>query len=236
PIPAAAIQHPAPVAPAPARSEDLVRDTLAARLELEIEAKPAPRPVVEAPAPITQTVADPAVTIQRYEPAQPKYVHKDPIQEIEQPMAPREPQIDRTPYVPPTAERPVAQTRVPRIDEFPPIAQRQMAQAEEHVDESRARSLLKRLAHGLGGRRDEADEAPMAREPSFREPAPAREGAYRPAGHDEFAKRPVAPRQAEPMHRAAAGQLDPHGRPAAVSRVADEDNLEIPAFLRRQSN
>ena len=30
--------------------------------------------------------------------------------------------------------------------------------------------------------------------------------------------------------------LDPHGRQAPVHNSADEDHLEIPAFLRRQAN
>ena len=224
--------HVAPAAPS--RSEEMVRDSLAARMEYEIKAAPAP--VNEAPQPMTQAAADPAVTIQRYEPAAPTYAHKDPIQEIEQPTMRAEPQVDRNPYIPPTAERPSAQTRVPRIDEFPPIAQRQMSQPEEtHGDESRPRSLLKRLAHGLG-RRDEHDEAPaVAREPTFQQPAAPRDTSYRPAGHEEFAKRP-APRAPEQGHRPAAGHLDPLGRQSVASRVADEDNLEIPAFLRRQAN
>jgi cell division protein FtsZ len=36
-----------------------------------------------------------------------------------------------------------------------------------------------------------------------------------------------APRQA---------QLDPHGRQTPVVRSAEDDHLEIPAFLRRQSS
>ncbi|MCE1236824.1 MAG: cell division protein FtsZ [Hyphomicrobiales bacterium] len=231
PAPVAVAPQPAPVAPT--RTEEMVRDALAARMELEIDVvPPAPKPMVEAHAPMTQAAADPAVTIQRYEPAQPKFQHKDPIQEIEQPMMRPEPQIDRSPYIPPTAERPTAQTRVPRLDEFPPIAQRQMAPAEDLGEDSRPRSLLKRLAHGLG-RREEHDEPSMAREPSFQQ-AP-REPAPRSAAHEEYAKRPAS-RAPEPGHRTAAGHLDPMGRPAAQSRIADEDNLEIPAFLRRQSN
>jgi cell division protein FtsZ len=38
-------------------------------------------------------------------------------------------------------------------------------------------------------------------------------------------------------YRPAQGQLDPHGRPTPQPRpAADEDHLEIPAFLRRQAN
>ena len=73
-------------------------------------------------------------------------------------------------------------------------------------------------------------------EPSFQQAPAARESvSYQSAGHDEFAKRP-APRAAEPSYRPATGSLDPMGRPAPLARGSEEE-LEIPAFLRRsQSN
>jgi cell division protein FtsZ len=43
----------------------------------------------------------------------------------------------------------------------------------------------------------------------------------------EYAKRPAAPRP-------APQGLDQHGRPAPVQPHSMEDELEIPAFLRRQ--
>lgn len=240
--PAAPVAQPMPAAqPAPAaamRPEDALRDLMALRMEAEIKAEAARQPAPQAaPMPaaepaITFTAADPAVAIQRYEPEPVKFAHKDPIQEIEHPTARPEPVIDRTPYVPPTAERPLIQQRMPRIEEFPAVAQRQMAPEEAHDEDRRPRSLLRRLAQGLG-RRDEHDEAaPQAREPSFHQPA-----APAPSAHDDFAKRPMArPSVDHGQHRAAAGQLDPMGRPAPVSRPVDDDQLEIPAFLRRQAN
>jgi cell division protein FtsZ len=245
---APAAPAPAPAAPAPRVSTDeMLRDMVAARIEAEIKAETVPAaPVAAQPAPAAQPVVaeptasvtyaahDPAVALQRYEPQPATFTHKDPIQELEHPMARPEPQVDRRPYIPPTAERPSTQQRMPRVDEFPPIAQRQMAAPEEHADdERRPMSLLKRLAHGLG-RREEAEEAPqaapVAREPSFREPA-----QHRAPTHEDYAKR-AAPRTApEVGHRPAAGSLDPMGRQPA-QRVADDDQLEIPAFLRRQAN
>jgi len=53
--------------------------------------------------------------------------------------------------------------------------------------------------------------------------------------HAEFAKRPQ-PAQAPQGYRSAQGQLDQHGRAPAPSRSLDDDQLEIPAFLRRQAN
>jgi cell division protein FtsZ len=64
-------------------------------------------------------------------------------------------------------------------------------------------------------------------------PEPARPQAS--AIHAEYAKRPAA--QPQPGYRPAQGQLDPQGRAApAAPRAYEDDQLEIPAFLRRQSN
>ncbi len=206
------------------------------------ETRAEPAPAAEQSSTMTFVAQDPAVAIQRYEPQPAAFAHQDPIQEIEQPAARPEPQVDRRPYIPPTAERPQARERMPRVDEFPPIAQRQLAQPEDHHDdERRPMSLLKRLAHGLGRREDYDDAptaAPAAREPSFdRAPAPREPSSYQPAGHDEFAKPRPAPRAPiESGHRPAAGALDQMGRAPAHNRMSEEDQLEIPAFLRRQAN
>ncbi|RZK83238.1 MAG: cell division protein FtsZ, partial [Methylobacterium sp.] len=50
----------------------------------------------------------------------------------------------------------------------------------------------------------------------------------------DYAKR--APVQAPPAYRPAQGNLDPQGRVAPQARMMDDDQLEIPAFLRRQAN
>lgn len=84
--------------------------------------------------------------------------------------------------------------------------------------------LLKRLTNGLTRREDEAPRLQPAqpREAKLRQPAPE---TRRPATQDPQL---YAPRR---------GQLDEHGRPTAQPRaVQEEDQLEIPAFLRRQAN
>jgi cell division protein FtsZ len=57
--------------------------------------------------------------------------------------------------------------------------------------------------------------------------------------------RPQEPRSAEPVseyakraapQRPAPQGLDQHGRQAPVHNSLDDDQLEIPAFLRRQAN
>ncbi|MGB8094636.1 MAG: cell division protein FtsZ, partial [Pseudolabrys sp.] len=52
--------------------------------------------------------------------------------------------------------------------------------------------------------------------------------------------RPPEGRPAEPVseyaRRAAPQGLDPHGRSAPVHNSQEDDQLDIPAFLRRQAN
>ncbi|MFD1352035.1 cell division protein FtsZ, partial [Methylorubrum suomiense] len=54
-----------------------------------------------------------------------------------------------------------------------------------------------------------------------------------PAPRVEHAVRAPAPQA--PQYRPAAGNLDPQGR-AMPPRMMEDDQLEIPAFLRRQAN
>jgi cell division protein FtsZ len=84
--------------------------------------------------------------------------------------------------------------------------------------------LLKRLTHGLSRREEEPARLQPAqpREPKLRQAAPE---ARRLSSQDPQV---YAPRR---------GQLDDHGRAAAQPRLGhDDDQLEIPAFLRRQAN
>jgi cell division protein FtsZ len=117
---------------------------------------------------------------------------------------------------------------MPRIDEFPPIAQRQILQAQDPAaeDDRRPMSLLKRLASGLG-RHEAADDLAhtqaVQREPQFRSQMP------------EEIRRPLTrPQGPDSGYRPAAGQTDGLGRPTTQMRQED-DQLEIPAFLRRQN-
>jgi cell division protein FtsZ len=141
------------------------------------------------------------------------------------------------PFIPAAAERPASvQARMPRVEDFPAIAQRQLREsapqtrAETHEDE-RPRGLLARLTHGLARREDEADanQAHDECQPPVRQsPQPV------PQPSSEFAKRPQPRRMGEAS--GAAGGLDRQGRLPAAEPVHDDDELEIPAFLRRQSN
>jgi cell division protein FtsZ len=141
-------------------------------------------------------------------------------------------------FIPPAPERAARQPRMPRIDELPLPAQNEMrAQrgelSEDDHPEKRRMSLMQRLASVGLGRRPEEPEAPPAPRtarplPQFERP-PQRPTARHPEG------RPGEP-VSEYARRAAPQGLDPHGRPAAVHNSGEEDQLDIPAFLRRQAN
>ncbi len=107
--------------------------------------------------------------------------------------------------------------RIPAIEEFPPIAQKQIAAQQnriEHIAEHAARKkkgLFERLANVGLGRRD--DPAPVAREPVI---------AVRSEPKVQVTKQQS--RQAPPEPQT---YIDPN---------LDDDQLTIPAFLRRQAN
>lgn len=114
---------------------------------------------------------------------------------------------------------------MPRVEDFPAVVRAEI-EASDHDADHDARGpvgLLKRLATGLSRRDDEPRLTPaQPREPRLRQPV---QDTRRQHGHDPDL---YAPRR---------GQLDDQGRAVAQTRVAqDDDQLEIPAFLRRQAN
>jgi len=223
------------------------------------EAAPAAEPARSNPAPTPAPTMPPAAAIEdvviRPMPAKPPLFVEplgEPAAEAAQDEA-----AQRQAFIPPQPERAaVRPPRMPRVEDLPmPVQKELRASRGEEVDqahpEKRRNSLLQRLASVGLGRRDEAaeDSAPPQARPAARPPAAApaasqperapmppaaRPEAQRPAesrGPDpvsEYAKRPAAPRP-------APQGLDPHGRPAPVLNAFDDDQLEIPAFLRRQA-
>ena len=156
-------------------------------------------------------------------------------------------------FIPPQAERLSPRgMRMPRIDELPVPAQKEIrarrGELPEEHPEKRRTSLLQRLAAvGLGRRDDDEEAAPTP--PKAATPMPAmppvppmpQVPTERPLG------RPMAPRQemrpeprpepvSEYARRAAPQGLDQHGRQMPVHNRSEEDQLDIPAFLRRQAN
>jgi cell division protein FtsZ len=136
-------------------------------------------------------------------------------------------------FIPPAPEPMMRAPRMPRIDELPMPAQNELKAQRGELDddhpEKRRMSLMERLASvGLGKRADEAEPPPA---PRTARPMPQieRPTARHPEGR---AGEPVS----DYARRAAPQGLDPHGRPAPVHSSGEEDQLDIPAFLRRQAN
>jgi len=157
--------------------------------------------------------------------------------------APQPEQQPAPAFIPPVAVRP---TRMPRIEELPqPVqdqirAQRGDAAGQQGGFETRRRGLLERIA-SFGLNRSDEPAAPQAqaapRQPSpvaLAPAAPRQASGGHPSGvHAEYAKR--APAAPAPV-RAPQAQLDLHGRIAPQPRQSEDDQFEIPAFLRRQAN
>ncbi|MBI1980910.1 MAG: cell division protein FtsZ [Methylocystis sp.] len=155
------------------------------------------------------------------EPAPPRLAYGEPQYDAERHEAPA------VAYVPPAPEQPRA-PRMPQIEDFPQPIQDQLRQQMGGGDHRR-KSLFERLASFGASRQEDAMlDAPAA---SGSRPQMAPAGAQPSATHAEYGKRPVAP--AVPGGHAA---LDPHGRRPLQPRPAEDDHLEIPAFLRRQAN
>jgi cell division protein FtsZ len=202
----------------------------AERLRLQAQVR---EPGFSEPSPATHS---PYSELEHVQPSTLRGVHLQPV--LPQPRHHAAPSIEPAaktelyaagPFIPPAPDSPVVRPqRMPQIEDLPMPAQKQIrAQrgeptGEAHNDPKR-RTLLERLA-AFGVSRQE-DPSPAARGPR---PAqiPAMRTAPPSSVHAEYGKRTApAPRQQS---------LDPQGR--VVPRSVEEDQLEIPAFLRRQSS
>jgi cell division protein FtsZ len=140
-------------------------------------------------------------------------------------------------FIPPQAERiPARAPRMPRMDELPIPAQNEIRAHRGELPESdhpekRRMTLLQRLASVGLGRREEGEPAEVR---PTRPAAPQSE----PAKPPRPPARPHEPRGAEPVSEYARRPqgLDSHGRQAPVHNSGADDQLDIPAFLRRQSS
>ncbi len=169
-----------------------------------------------------------------------------------QAVAPAAPvQMAPEPYIPPVAEQPIRPPRMPRVEDLPMPVQRQLQahRGDVAATEAKRRTLFERLASfGIG--RESEQPAPAQAGPLVApvrpvpapvqvqpapvqiQPAQVRQQPAPSPVHAEFAKRPPAPGPA----RTQQTQLDLHGRPVPQPRSMEDEQLEIPAFLRRQSN
>jgi cell division protein FtsZ len=144
-------------------------------------------------------------------------------------------------FIPQAAERaPLRAPRMPKFEELPMPAQNEIRQARGESDEEpqKARlSLLQRLANVGLGRRDEEVEAPVSGRPSAPPMAPMPPLPERKPQRSVAQQMGNEPPVSEYARRPAPQGLDSHGRPAPVAPAPQgDDHLDIPAFLRRQSN
>ncbi|MGN7957261.1 cell division protein FtsZ [Agrobacterium tumefaciens] len=114
--------------------------------------------------------------------------------------------------------------RMPKVEDFPPVVKAELdhrTHAAPAAQEERGpMGLLKRITNSLGRREEEEVPSDMMDAPSM---APQQRRA------------PLSPEAS--LYAPRRGQLDDHGRATpASSSHHDDDQLEIPAFLRRQSN
>ncbi len=148
---------------------------------------------------------------------------------------PAEPPPPPKNFIPPQPERPQSRPRMPRIDELPIPAQNQLrarerTEAAEDPLEKPRMSLLQRLASvGLG--RKEAEEEPQQQ----REPAPPRAVPMpeRPRPVQRLPEANPPEPVSEFAKRTPSLGLDFDRSPPPQSA---DDQLDIPAFLRRQAN
>ncbi|TPI39919.1 cell division protein FtsZ [Mesorhizobium sp. B3-1-9] len=157
---------------------------------------------------------------------QSKIFQAPPAQPQPQPVVPQ--QVMQQPA--PQREMPqpmaAAPQRMPRVEDFPPVVRAEVeakARPADH-ENSGPMGLIKRLTNGLTRREEEPARLQPAqpREPKLRQAAPE---MRRLASQDPQL---YAPRR---------GQLDDQGRLTPQARtVQEDDQLEIPAFLRRQAN
>ncbi len=205
--------------PEPSLPEPTVEDTIQA---------PEPSAPIAPPMPaMTQAELRPtAMPVEESAPVAPPQATR-PAHQNPQPaqMAQPEPQqpIRQHPVMIDDTENPYA-PRMPEIDDFPPIAVREMEARNGKVQEIGLRAqkkragFLERLANVGLGRKETPAETPKPREPSM---------------SSQFgAEAPTAPTSAE---RHNTPQVVAH-KTTANDPDFDEDQLEIPAFLRRQAN
>ena len=221
--PAAAAVQPAPVMQAP-KADPIAQTIRQAEAEMERELDiPAPR----AAAPLQQ----PAAQQETFRPQSKIFA---PAPEAPAPRPVPQQQAPAPVMSQPVQQQPVRQEpiirqapepmRMPKVEDFPPVVQAELDHrsqpAAAHAQEERGpMGLLKRITNSLGRRDDDAVAADMTAAPS--------------AASQQ--RRSLSPEAS--LYAPRRGNLDDQGRAVPQARMMQEDDqLEIPAFLRRQSN
>ncbi|OWV76891.1 cell division protein FtsZ [Rhizobium sp. R339] len=226
--PAAAAVQPAPVMQAPKAIDPIAQTIREAEMERELEI-PAPR----ASAPVQQ----PAVQQEAFRPQSKIFapaqeapvIRPAPVQPAPAPVMSQPVQQQPIQQHQPVRQEPIIRQapepmRMPKVEDFPPVVQAELDHrtqpASAHQQEERGpMGLLKRITNSLGRRDDDAVAADMTAVP--------------PAASQQ--RRPLSPEAS--LYAPRRGNLDDQGRAVPQARMMQEDDqLEIPAFLRRQSN
>jgi cell division protein FtsZ len=231
---AAVAPAPAAVQPAPVMQQAPKADQIAQTIrmaeaemerELDIHAPRAAAPVHQQPAP--QETFRPASKIFAAPEAAP-IIRPAPVQQQAPVMHQPAPQpVMHQPAPVMQQPAPVMQqqpVRMPKVEDFPPVVQAEIDHRSQpapvsHAHEERGpMGLLKRITNSLGRREEEV----------------APEMTSAPAASSQQ-RRPLSPEAS--LYAPRRGNLDDQGRAVPQARMMQEDDqLEIPAFLRRQSN
>jgi cell division protein FtsZ len=187
------------------------------------EAQPAMRaPVQQAPAqqaPVYQAPAYQAPMQHAPEPAYQQQPAHAPMHHMQ-----HEPMVQRHEPMAPSMRQPEP-VRMPKVEDFPPMvkaeAEHRAQPAAAHHEERGPMGLLKRITNSLG-RREEEDHS-VASDMTSGAPSAASQQ-----------RRPLSPEAS--VYAPRRGALDERGRVNPQPRAQEDDQLEIPAFLRRQSN
>ena len=149
-------------------------------------------------------------------------------------------------FVPARAEEPettVQPPRIPEVQDFPPIVQNEVASANgDHPSTEEDRGpigLLKKLKQGFAPKEaTEQAQEPAAELPEVAAPDAAPTISAKPAPAAAPVEPAPAPRRVDNNPYAPRqGQLDQTGRITPGEKpLSEEDQLDIPAFLRRQAN
>ncbi|MCB1438950.1 MAG: cell division protein FtsZ [Nitratireductor sp.] len=245
----------------PGRTEAIARPAVMAQKPATPQAAPASQPIAMG---IPQKPAAPVASPAASRPAQPmpapaavekNGVKIEPLKRSAEPN-PREMEDEfrdaleaelmprETTFVPPAAQRPdrpVAAQRVPQVEDFPAIArtatEAPRAAQTEQKREGSPMSLLQKLKTGFGVREEHHNPAPAERAEPARAEMPVR-AQPQPQPVPAPQPRPAVAAQAADNPYAPKGNLDQTGRPTSPQprSLHDDDELEIPAFLRRQAN
>jgi cell division protein FtsZ len=176
--------------------------------------QPAPMAARPAGAPFTSSVASSVAS--SLAPPAPQQASRSHAEEDAHDMEPEQAPL---PLMPERAPQPaMRQMRMPSIEEFPPQVKRQIEAQQSRIEsiadhaQKKKPGLFQRLASVGLGRKDDPPPQPAAQ----REPSIAMQQAQRPQPQARPPAQPQAPQLSEPH--------------------LDDDQLEIPAFLRRQAN